>query len=122
MTPFEVFLVKVSVRIRPKRSLLSFRSGANFVAVRLPRWVPLSGSLQVSFCFFSHLLPSREFCLCYLGLTQEFDFSLRPCRAYPVVSTEVYRVVRTVVYFAEGVLFPHLEYEKDSKPTFLPFW
>jgi hypothetical protein len=30
-------------------------------------------SIPRSFCFFSHLLPPKDFGLCYLGLTQSFD-------------------------------------------------
>ena len=59
--------------------------------------------LAFSLVFF----PLEDSALITLGLLIDFDFSIRLCRTYPVVSIEVFEIIGMVIYSAVRVLFLH---------------
>ncbi len=77
---------------------------------------PLSNPLQAGICFFSHPLPSKEFSLCYLGLTR----SIRPLLD-SVGFTLLYRLVVCsllgAVFSAVDIVFTRLVKARTTNPS-----
>ena len=83
----------------------NIRSGANFVAVRLPEGYPYLPRYKVAFAFSLIPYPPESSALIVLGLLKKIRPYSRLCRAFPVVSTKVSDIVRMGTYFTIGVMF-----------------
>lgn len=99
----------------PSEFCYSFRSRANLEPLSLP--------LQLGIRFFTHPLPSRGFGFDYSWLTKKFrPLFPRLCRVFPVVSTEVFEVVRMTTFSAGDYVSTFLRNENLRTTLPMPFW